>query len=555
MNYLQRRWLRRLLKGIGIVMAVICLALVVFANFFLAPLLSSKLQAVIVQGSDSLYVYSLGGLDASVMGGDITVRDLNIRVDSGRYRRRQARNDLPPLVVKLNLRQAKIEGVGFLDLLSGRKLHIRSITSTDADLVLSRQIPEGQKITVTPPLWKSIRPAIGAIWVDRVKLDGLKLLYKPADTAQSVKLQFDRFDALVEDIRIDSAGAFDTSRLGFAKDIWFRFHDMKFRTADSSYKMKAEYITYSSKNRTVEVDSFKLQPTLDKEAFYQRYGVQASLFYVEFDKIRFTNASLDRFINRNIVEADSVVIRQPSLRVYTDKTQEKIFASRIGQYPHQKLLQAATRIRLRRIDLRNAAVTYTEKNGITGLEGTVKLQNVSLQVQNAVNEPEAIRANPVCTAQGEGTMLGGSPLRIGFRFYLDSANGRFDADGEIRNVGAAALNEVALPLANTQIPTLNLHRLSFAVRGQDYDSWSDVQMHYDNLSLVLLKRDTATGKVSTRSFLTKLVNRYAIYPSNPDAGGERTARNVRHMRLTTEAFFGLIWKSIFAGMQEVVFRG
>jgi hypothetical protein len=81
-------------------------------------------------------------------------------------------------------------------------------------------------------------------------LDGVKLLYRNADTSESVKLQFDRCEALFNDIRIDSAASSDLTRIGFARDLQMQFYDLKFRTPDSSYKMKAELINYSSITNT-----------------------------------------------------------------------------------------------------------------------------------------------------------------------------------------------------------------------------------------------------------------------------------------------------------------
>jgi hypothetical protein len=46
-----------------------------------------------------------------------------------------------------------------------------------------------------------------------------------------------------------------------------------------------------------------------------------------------------------------------------------------------------------------------------------------------------------------------------------------------------------------------------------------------------------------------------IWPDNPGNDGiERTAQNTRVARLTTQSFFGLIWKTIFAGMQDVMMK-
>jgi hypothetical protein len=551
----KRKVARRLLKIAAVLLLVVIAGLAVFANFFLEPLLRKKLHSLIVQGSDSLYVYELGNLKASFLGGNLRVEDLKVRLEPGHYEKLRFQHALPSLTVEMNMKRGEIRGIGFLALLMGRKVVIEEIYSRDADIRLIRQIPDTQKVVVKPPLWKAIQPAIAAINIRKVNLDGIKFLYKPRDTAQSFKLQFDRFDAQLRDIRIDSTAALDTNRIGFASNLLLRLHDMKYRTADSSYKLKAEWITFSSTDRSLVIDSFRMQPTLDKKDFYRYYGLQASLYDLSFVKVRLARFSLDRFINNNVLEADSMVLEVPKLLVYLDKTQEKQFKSKIGSYPHQKLMGAVARVHIGHLAMRDAAITYTEKNGKTGEEGTLQLSDVDLAVQNATNDPEWIARNPLCTAAATGRILNGSPLAIRFRFYLDSTNGRFDTEGSIENVSAAQLSSISVPLANTEIPSLQIHRLAFSIKAADYEATANVQMRYNNLSVLMRKTDE-TGRTTERGFLNTLLNRFAMYPHNPMPGAaERHATGVRHLRLTTQSFFGVIWKSIFTGMQQLMLKG
>jgi hypothetical protein len=153
----------------------------------------------------------------------------------------------------------------------------------------------------------------------------------------------------------------------------------------------------------------------------------------------------------------------------------------------------------------------------------------------------------------KGSILGKSPIDLNFIFYLDSANGRFDAKGTIKNISAAQLNNLAEPLANTRLQSFNMHQLQFDLTGDDYGAKASVSMRYDNLYVVLQKKDKETGEVSTKKFITKIVNKYTLRDSNPGPDGqERKATAVVRSRLTSQAFFGLVWQTIFTGMQQVM---
>ncbi|HEU4469515.1 MAG TPA: hypothetical protein VFR58_00405 [Flavisolibacter sp.] len=550
-----KRYRKIVLYTAGILLSVFLL-LVVFVDRYIEPLLKDRLHTLIITGSDSLYTYTLGDLRANFFGGNVEVENLHVRVDSARYARLRERGSLPALTMQLDLDYGHIRGIRVMSLLFGKKIHIREIVSEQADIRIARHISNSMRVDETDlPLWKSIRPQIASIQVNRIRMEGTKLLYRHADTSESVKLQFDRCDALFSDVRIDSLSALDSTRIGFTKNIDLRMHDLKFRTFDSSYKMKAEWITYSSAKRSLEIDSFKLQPTLDKDSFYTKVDHQQTLYYVEFSKVRFVNTRLDRFLNSNILAADSVVFEKPDINIYTDRSAKLSFESKMGKYPHQLLLKADPRIMIKAIETRDGRLTYTEKSAKTLEEGKLYLDKMNISANNITNDAAAIGRDPVCRASLSGDLFGSSPAALQFRFRLDSSNGSYEAGGSIGSVGAQQLSQLAEPLANVRINSFDLSQLRFSLKGQDYEATADVQMLYKNLSITLKRTNEETGKTETKKFLTKILNKFVIWPGNPGPDGiVRRSSGARVLRLTTHSFFGLIWKTIFAGMQDIMMR-
>ena len=545
----------RLIIIVGSSLLGFFLLLVLFLDRFIEPILKDRLHTLIIQGSDSLYTYTLGGLKANFYGGKVEVENLQIDIDSNRYEHLKKRNALPSLTMEVRLERGQIKGIGLIDLLFRKRIKIKEIVSKKADIKLSRHIRRAVETEKGRPLWKSIQPNISAITVGKINLDGIKLLYKDADTSTSVKLQFDRCDAVFENIRIDSAAAFDTTRTGFTKQIFIRFHDLKYRTSDSTYKMKAEWITYSSKNKSLEIDSFKLQPTLEREDFYGAANRQTSLYYIEFAKVRFVNTRLDQFIHNNVIASDSVVFDSPDIEIYNNKLLPPDYESKIGKYPHQKLLKASSIINIKNIFFKGGNLTYSEKSQKTLQEGGFSITNLNLHATNVTNDFNLITQNSTCTANINGFILGNSPVSLTLKLYLDSLNGRYDAIGSVKNISADKLNQLAMPLANVQINSFNMHNLDFNVSGEDWSATSIVRMRYNNLSLTIKKMDEETGANQTNKFLTKILTKFVIWPDNPGPDGvERIARNSRVSRLTTQSFFGLLWKAIFAGMQDIMMK-
>ncbi|MBB1283250.1 hypothetical protein HRH25_02615 [Flavisolibacter sp. BT320] len=542
--------MKRWLLFVSGVLVLFVMLMIFLANFYIEPVLRKRLHTLVVDGSDSLYTYTLGGLNVNFWGGHVGVNNLQVQPDSNRYRQLKADGKLPALVMQLDVARADIKGIAILSLLFGRKIVIDEISSQNANVKLSRYVKNREEVAASEeklPLWKAIQPAIKDVRVERIKLDGIKFLYKNEDGEEG-KLQFDRCDALFENIRIDSAVVDDTSRMGYVEHISFRLNDLKYRTTDSAYKMKAEWITYNSAQRLLQVEDFKLQPTIKNED--RNDSMRKSWYTVTFDKVSFMGLRIDKYLQQNRAVADSVIFQRPTLAVYQDKLGQKSYDSKIGRYPHQLLMKARSVIAIKKFVASDMQIDITEKHEETRQVGTLQLTDINLTVLNIVNDPALVRQNPVSTAEASGKIIG-SPIQTTFRFYLDSAEGRFDLKGRIGTVTAAQLNPVSTRLANIEVPSVQIAQVDFFVRGEDYEATSDVQMLYSNLALVFRKRDEETGANKTRKFWTKILNRYAINTAN---AGERKAEGVRVARLTTQSFFGMIWKAVFEGMQRIMLK-
>jgi hypothetical protein len=80
-------------------------------------------------------------------------------------------------------------------------------------------------------------------------------------------------------------------------------------------------------------------------------------------------------------------------------------------------------------------------------------------------------------------------------------------------------------------------------------------MWYNNLFIVLEKQDEETGAIKTKKFMTKLLNKFTLHDSNPGPNGVlRQATGSQRSRISSQSFFGLVWKSLFTGMQDVMMK-
>ncbi|RYZ00254.1 MAG: hypothetical protein EOO11_02185 [Chitinophagaceae bacterium] len=547
-----RRWRRFVFGGLAIVLLLLG-ALWYAGEYYVGPVLRDRLEVLVVRGSDSLYRYRLGKLDASLFGGSVDIDELHISVDSSRYRQLEAARQLPALTFEVAMHHGHLRGVNVLALLFGKKVEVAELFTGDAQVELSRHTRDEHSERAPAPLWRAIRPSIHSIFLHKLRLEGVRFKYAYADTSEAQQIKFDTCNALVRDIQVDSASAADGTRIGYARVFTLHLNDLKFRSADSAMKFKAKWIDYSSEGRLLTIDSFKLQPTRkDKEEFYAFHRTQRDMAVIEFGKLSFNGFQLEKFLNSNSVVADSLVVDGPKVAIYNDKTLPPSLEGKMGRYPHQFLQRSAFGIRLGSLLLRNLELTYTERGEKSGREGSLVLDRMQLAVSNISNFPDDIRRDSIMRLRGEGRLLGSSFVST-MNLHLSSGEGRFDMEGRIGPMSGAQLNPISEPLGLARIRSFDVQELQFFIHGDEYTATGDVRMRYRNLMVELQKEDENTGLLKTRTFLNKLINKYTLRHDNPDATGrEMQARGVQRSRLMTQSFFGLIWKCLFSGMQTIM---
>jgi hypothetical protein len=547
---LLRRWLLAMAVFVALLLGFVAWA----ANYYVEPILQRRIGVLIVTGSDSLYRYRIAKLDASLFGGDVEVDSLQMEVDSVRYKLMAVEGRLPAITFRVDMPHGHLRGVGLWSLLVGRKVQVDELFTGDARIELWRNGRDVRRDAPTSPLWKTIRPGISGITLNKLRLEGVRFAYRYITDSLSLQVKFDTCTALIRDIRIDSLASVDPERIGFCRYVNLHFYDLKYRSADSMYKLKAKVIDYNSEGHVLRIEDFKLQPTLkDKESFYNTVKLQRQMTVIGFDLLELKGFRMENFFRDNAVRADSLVITSPYANLYLDRTMPPTLEGKSGNYPNQLLLNSGYEVDIRAMAIRNGSLEYTERGKKSGRAGTVRLSALRIAGSNITNIPSLIARDSTWHMHAEGLAMGNTPAKADFGFDLRGPEGRFTADGTIGNSVAAQLNGVSEPLAFMHLQRFDMEQLRFSLRGDEYGATGTVRMRYRNLSLELQKEDPQTGSVQTKGLLTRVVNKYTLLHNNPDASGrEYFAGNVQQSRLMTQTFFGLIWKSIFSGMQTIM---
>ena len=151
--------------------------------------------------------------------------------------------------------------------------------------------------------------------------------------------------------------------------------------------------------------------------------------------------------------------------------------------------------------------------------------------------------------QGSGNLLGKAACATLWRLDLNAPNGKFEMDGEIKNMNFEDFNPLTKPLAMTTLSG-RLNRLTFSMKGDDLSSTGKLTMLYNDLKLETFKVNSETQKLESKKFKSK-INNYFVKNSNPKDGIVRNS-NLAYKRDLNKSFFNLVWKSVYDGVQNTI---
>ncbi len=548
---------KKVLIIVGLLLILLVVGFRIFMARYLPPLIRQRLSALIVEGSKGLYRYELGKIDPSFWGTSLRFTDLNIYIDSLKYKELQENQKLPPLTFSLHLPKGTINDVGLPALILRKKLNIDLINFAEASIQLSRHFQTTRKDTASAneePLWKLISPDLRSISVNRMIFQNIKIQYSNVDSARAFAWQFEKSDCILTDIRIDSASATDMNRLLYASNVALAIRDVKLKTTDGLYAIGAGSIFYTSSGRSINVKQFAFNQLVDNNAFIRHFGYQHEIYRLAIPEIKVTNFSLPSWISYNQLVMDTIHLESPDIGVYMDRNAPPNPYSKMGKFPQQLLQKAPFVIKIKRIIITNGDVTYREKNDQTQLTGKLEFPACTGYIDNITNDSASIAASPQCVVNAHGGILKPGNLHAIFRINLADPNGSFSLSTSITNLNASHMQALVKATSSMEMQSFNMHRLDYTLTANQYSGTGQLKMKYGDMD-VLMNKVKDDGSLDKKGLLSFLVNHLVIYKENPmNDGEERIATDVKLQRVATKSFFNFIWKTLFTAAGKIILR-
>lgn len=517
------------------------------------PIVEHRLQEVVKNATDSLYRLTYRDLDLNIALGNVTLHDAELRPDSTVYQDMVLRQTAPNNRYLIKVKELKVRRFSLRDVLSRKKLNIKTIAFEAPEIHMMTEQHAFNDTLVTEKsktLYESIKDIFTSINVKDITFDAVKFTYTTIDAGKTSDVQLEKVNILVHDVLVDETSVSDSTRLFYTKMVDVNIPGFEYELSDGYYKVRFDDLHINTRDQNMLFTKVEFQPKMSKSAFYRAKKENVTMTKLMFDTLRFEQLDFQRIIDDQQTVAAKVQLKNGTVDLYSDKRYTKYPVNKVGQSPHQKLLQASKLLRIDTLLVDNISVTYHQFSDKYNQEGSISFEHAQGYLSNVTNDLSRLEQDRFMRANLSAKIMGAGTLHAKFGFDMLSEEGFHTYQGTLGSMNATAFNRILRPLLNVEIASGNIHRVAFNMEGNDYRNWGDFEFDYDDLKINLLHKPQDGDQKGSKKLASFLVNELIINNSNPSPDGVYLQGKINYTREAEHTFFKTVWQSLLEGIKQ-----
>lgn len=507
--------------------------------------IKAKLAKMVHKASNGLYALNIKDLEIDVLKSTITAHDVTLIPDSIRQIVLEKYSELPDDILTVSVKKILIKGISPTDLLDSKNIDLSQIVIDSPDVLIThKKRIYNSKDTTT--FYEKIAEKDETYSLDNLLLNQIRLTHKNLDKDNKMTILYN-LTAVLDDIKLDSETAKDSTRFFFAKDAVIYAKKYSTVTADKLYRFSIDSIALKPQQGNLEARAVKFEPLDSKNGFSDKHQFKTDMFNLYFEDAGAVNVNWWQLLSGEGLELDRVKLTGGYIQIYNDARLPSEGISKVGKYPHQLVNKAGFPINLKQLLINNIDVSYEEFNPVSDTFGKVEFKNTSGQISNVTNVPEIIAANNWMKMEASSLLMGKGQLKTQINFDLKNATaGNFTVDATVSTMDGKALNKASKGLGLVGIEDLTLDKLETHLKGNNNQANGTVTFLYHDLKIAALKTDG--DKFKKRALISFIANNFVVKSQHPQKGKPVKVQQVTYKRDPNRSFFNLIWQSMAAGI-------
>ena len=519
------------------------------------PLLLQEMKDLVLKSTDSLYHIEYSDFDLNVTSGNATLKNFKLVPDTDVYNKLVRLKKAPDNLFILSVKKLSIEDVGARKAYREKILNIANIAIEKPDLtIINKRYKFNDTVKVGKPKspYQLIKSTFKQLHIDSISLKDISLNYINKNKPVVKQTALRHLDINVSDIVVDSLSGHDPSRFYYTKGIDVTIHNYHIATPDSMYFADLKKIYFNTAQRKITLDKVSFKPRYNRTDFYKKTGTAGDIYTLKFGHIDINDIDLQTFLRDQVLYAGTMNIVKPDVQIYTNNAYQGKKTSKIGKDPQQALQNVALDIKLKRLNIKDANINYSETDATSGYTGQILFTHTNGYILNLTNDDDQKKRDPYMRAFINTRFMDAGPLQVNFKFNLLAKDGAFNYNGELGRFDGKKLDKLVKPLALVHVESADIQKLAFNVNASNYAGKGSLQFYYRNLHVQLLKKVAGKTELQNQGFISKLANDLIIDDNNPNNKGVFTPGPIDVKRDPTTSFFSFLYKGLLDGLKPSV---
>ena len=511
----------------------------------LRPLFVQYLRQLVANTSNDFYDLSVGEMKVDVLSSTATLHNVVLKPDKKRADSLNRLGLAPNETYVLSFQKLEVIGINLDDVITEKTMNYKLVKLTNPvfEIYQGKNSSKGPKEDFTQRFLKEMKK----LSVQNLVIEGGKIIIHKAGKKDNV---LKNVSINMKDILIDSTTRDDKDRFFFAENANLSFTDYKTVIGKGGYDLTVAKVNVQVREQRVALSNLSLSLALSKEQFSNKQEFSKEFYRLSFPSVIITDVNWWNFINEEEIIAKEINVNSGKLFVYLDRSLTP--RSKVGNFPQQLLMKLPVKINIERLKVNNLDLAYEEYNPVSQQSGTIKMNNVNLNIANVSNLNEK-KPKPV-TIDGTAMFMNKIPVKADFVFDRENhRSGKFtarisfdkDFDGDL-------VNSFAMPMGLVKIEKGVLHKLTANLKGDQLQASGDVTLAYKDLKLLLLEKDKGEKKLDKKGVSTLFANTFVLKKDNPKKGEQLQKEQAVFKRIPEGGFFMLVWKTILTGALKTV---
>lgn len=531
-----------------------------FYNKYLAsnrwkPILQEQLKELVLKATDSLYHIEYSDFDLNITSGNAAVHDFKLIPDTNVYNKMVALKKAPDNLFILSVKQLAINNIGARKAYMEKILNIDNISIDKPELtIVNKRYPFNDTVKVGKPKtpYEIIKKTFKQLHIDSISLKDISLNYINKSNPAVKKTSLNHLDINISDVVIDSLSDKAPDRFYYTKGVDVRVHDYSVYTPDGMYKAELKNIFFSTAQRRIVLDKISLTPRYNRTEFYNKLGTSGDIYTLKFKQIDINDIDLQTFLRDQVLWAGTMNITNPDVNIYSNNAYKGKKTSKIGKDPHQALQNVALDMKLKRLNIKNGNIVYSETDATTEQTGEIVFKHTNGYILNVTNDDDQKKRNPYMRAYINTRFMDAAPLQVNFNFNLMARDGAFNYSGELGSFDGRKLDKLVKPLAMVHVESADIQKLKFNIDASNYRGKGNLEFYYKNLKIDLLKKEEGKADLQKQGLISLLANKLILENNNPDDKGVFRPGPIDLKREPTVSFFSFLYKGLLDGLKPSV---